>query len=52
MTRPIILQTKSRTQFNLWLAVDVTIRSYEFRGIATYPIKYNYVYTENIPYKD
>ena len=52
MTRPIILLTKSKTKFNLWLAVDVTIRSYEFRGIATYPIKYNYVYTEDISYKD
>lgn len=52
MTRPIILQTKIKTQLNLWLAFDVTIRSFEFKGLATYPIKYNYVYTENIPYKD
>jgi hypothetical protein len=52
MARPIMLQTKVKTQFNLWLAFDVTIRSFEFKGIATYPIKYNYVYTEDIPYKD
>ena len=52
MARPIILQTKVKTQFNLWLAFDITIRNFEFKGIATYPIKYNYVYTENISYKD
>ena len=52
MSKPIILVAKMPFKFNLWLAFDVTIRSYEFKGLATYPIKYNYVYTENIPYKD
>ena len=47
-----ILKTKISSQFNLWLAFDITIRNFEFKGLATYPIKYNYVYTENIPYKD
>ena len=52
MSRPIILKTQIKIPFNMWLAVDVTISSYEFRGIATYPVKYKYVYTENIPYKN